>query len=893
MVTTPDFGGLPCVQVLKLHYCSSLEDIHPSLGHHASLVYLSVHHCHKLKMIPTVTGMKKLKTLEILDCDALHEFPEIHAIIDRHWSIFTADTIAEFSPGSSSWTSSYSLPAVYSQWWNHDVFLSLIGEYDSKAFVDHLYSTFIQQGIHVYKPDKTPSPGDSIGMSFKNAIEESQIVIIIFTTNYAGSSRCLDELTYIMRCIDMRGLNVMPIFYDVSSSDVQKQSGAFGKEFDKQELENMAKVESWRKALNGVCKHSGWSLKHIANRNESRYIKDIVATVSHRLFFLNSKVRKDFIGIGPRLESLTSELAIGPDDVRMVVVGGIGGSGKTTIASCVYMEISRQFEGCCFVENVRDESSKYGIKKLQQKLLSTILKKEVDVRSDEEGKHMIQSMLCHRKVLIVLDDVNDPRQLELLAGSHEWFGEGSRIIITSREGNVLLSKVDAIYDVSLLSNDEAIKLFRRHAYPEYNLVDEGKWRPSSSFVEAYDTLSQDVISFAYGLPLTLKVLGSFLYEKGKDEWEGTLAKLRDVSNPRIIDKLKISYDGLQPDEKELFLDIACFFKGAFVDSLRTLLNAFHFHPFKRVNVLVKRGLISITNGMFDMHDLIEEMAHHIVREGHPTHPQKHSRVWQWIDVANICATDTKEEFNKIQALYAPNYDAPSNLLKVVANMKHLQLLSVRQHVKEVVEEPLFLSNELRWISWENYPASSFPTSFQPELLFSLILRNGLQRVLWKSFKHLPRLKVLDLHGSKNLDTTPDFGGLPNLERLVLSGCSSLKEIDRSTGYHERLVYLNLDSCEKLETFPPVLWMPKLETLILSKCSSLLKFPEIKRTMNGLKYLYMDYSGIDVLPSTVGRYCINLVFINLIGCDKLERIEGNFQLFKQRCVILVNAHNMKN
>lgn len=41
------------------------------------------------------------------------------------------------------------------------------------------------------------------------------------------------------------------------------------------------------------------------------------------------------------------------------------------------------------------------------------------------------------------------KQLEALAGSHDWFGPGSRIIVTSRDGHLLNKHgVDAIYEVN-------------------------------------------------------------------------------------------------------------------------------------------------------------------------------------------------------------------------------------------------------------------------------------------------------------------------------------------------------------------------------------------------------------------------------------------------------------
>ena len=43
---------------------------------------------------------------------------------------------------------------------------------------------------------------------------------------------------------------------------------------------------------------------------------------------------------------------------------------------------------------------------------------------------MIKDRLCFKKVLLMLDDVDDLNELEALAGDHNWFGSGSRIIIS-------------------------------------------------------------------------------------------------------------------------------------------------------------------------------------------------------------------------------------------------------------------------------------------------------------------------------------------------------------------------------------------------------------------------------------------------------------------------------
>ncbi|XP_076944403.1 TMV resistance protein N-like [Bidens hawaiensis] len=180
----------------------------------------------------------------------------------------------------------------------------------------------------------------------------------------------------------------------------------------------------------------------------------------------------------------------------------------------------------------------------------------------------MRMMLWNKKVLIVLDDIIDFDQMEALVGSCGSFGKGSRIIVASRDSQFPSNKVDMFYNVTLLSHEEAVQLFERHAYGGHKLVDKSTWRPSGSLVEAYHT--QDAISYSNRLPLALKVLGSFLYKK-EMIYGSVLVQLKYTPKLGIMDKLKISYDGLQNSEKELLLDIACFFLGKLVDSPMMLL----------------------------------------------------------------------------------------------------------------------------------------------------------------------------------------------------------------------------------------------------------------------------------------------------------------------------------
>ncbi|RVX07715.1 Disease resistance-like protein DSC1 [Vitis vinifera] len=131
---------------------------------------------------------------------------------------------------------------------------------------------------------------------------------------------------------------------------------------------------------------------------------------------------------------MTSRLGIGLDDVHMLGICGFGGIGKATIAKVIYNQISHQYE----VEEIQ--------------IISNV----------DRGANMIQNSLRFKRVLMVLDDVDDLGQLEYLVGDHDWFGRGSRIIITTRDKHLLNAhRVNDLYVVEGLKDKEALELFSR------------------------------------------------------------------------------------------------------------------------------------------------------------------------------------------------------------------------------------------------------------------------------------------------------------------------------------------------------------------------------------------------------------------------------------------------
>ena len=185
-------------------------------------------------------------------------------------------------------------------------------------------------------------------------------------------------------------------------------------------------------------------------------------------------------------------------------------------------------------------------------------------------------------------------QLKLLVGSPKQFGLGSRIVITTRDQHLLGEYgVDVSYKVEQLYYKEAIKLFSRHAFKQ-NVPKED-----------YVNLSNCMVDYAQGLPLALKVLGSSLHGMAIDEWKSALDKLKKNANKKINDVLRISFDGLDHFEKEVFLDIACFFKRECKDIVTRILDGCNLFATCGIRVLCDRCLVTISDNFIQMHDLIQ------------------------------------------------------------------------------------------------------------------------------------------------------------------------------------------------------------------------------------------------------------------------------------------------
>ncbi|XP_031478378.1 disease resistance protein RUN1-like isoform X2 [Nymphaea colorata] len=545
------------------------------------------------------------------------------------------------------------------------------------------------------------------------------------------------------------------------------------------------------------------------------------------------------VGISERVEEITQLLAIEDSDhVRMVCMYGMDGIGKTTLAKAVFNHVSRNFEACSFLEKVKRKD----LCGCQVQLLKEIVNCQEDVKLVTKGKILLSERLPCKKALIILDDVNHEDQVDALAGDPEWFGSGSRIIVTTTKQDMrTYHKFKSglyVYLVEKLSEKHSLELLSYHAF-ETHQCEPG-----------YEGLLKEVLRYACNMPLALQLLGGLLrLRRDKSEWRTSVGKWR-ISIPGDIKQiLELSCKELQGSGHEgVFVDIACFYVGMHSEIACYIWE----NSIDAIRALSNRCLIKINDeNRLEMHDLIRDMGRAIVQDD--------SRLWGHNEVVSIL--NDKE-------------------------MKHVEGVNVRNDIAQpssisFCSKLSRLAHNLRWMEWHGSPLKSL-SSLKLQNMVVLDLSHSKITRLWGRFplwkwswqenQVFTQLKVLNLSGCDKLSSTEGLSMFPNMKLLILEGCSKLEEIHPSIAGLKKLVLLNMKDCSNLVKFPDCFFgLNSLETINLSNCSHLKNLPESICKLPALtKLLLAGCSMLNYLPDSLG--CLGkLEILSADQCKALHKL----------------------
>ncbi|XP_050254832.1 disease resistance protein RUN1-like [Quercus robur] len=309
----------------------------------------------------------------------------------------------------------------------------------------------------------------------------------------------------------------------------------------------------------------------------------------------------------------------------------------------------------------------------------------MNVKDVDNGILMIKNRLHHKKILLVLDDVNELGQLNKLVAEHNWFGPGSRVIIKTEDVHLLMTrKVDGIYEIEGLSYDE--------------------------------------------------VLGSFLYNRSTYEWKSELDRLKEFPEGEILNVLQISFDGLKETEKEFFLNYIN------QETIIAILDHLELYPKIGLRVLIYKSLIKLQNDKLWMHDLFQEMGRDIVRKDCPKDPGKRSRLWLYKDIDSVLTKNTGTETIQGIVLKLPKPKEAHWDPKSFSKMHRLKFLIIGNF--QLSHDPKHLPNDLVFLDWSGYPSKSLPASFQPNEFIELHMYCSNIEQLWKGTKVIDNILQL-------------------------------------------------------------------------------------------------------------------------------------------------------
>ncbi|XP_030469605.1 disease resistance protein RUN1-like [Syzygium oleosum] len=758
---------------------------------------------------------------------------------------------------------------------SYDVFLSFRG-CDSLGFADSLCQHLKADGIRVFIYDGTPSTSKELQLS----VYSSKIYIPIFSVNYADCPRCLDALTLMVEHTSRSGgkKEILPVFYDVKTSLPYRDA------LNSHRLWVAAeKVETWQKALVEASKVKGW--ERSSYESEGALISSIAGNILHKLMMKHNYMFEDLsTGDNPKISSRISELQdsqkseimrlleLEVSDVRIVGIHGRDGIGKTALAKIVYDQISLRFDSCSFLVEIEETTQQPGgVQYLQTKLIFDILKREHEIASAFKGVRFLKEIFRSMKVLIVLDDVEKGSLLEEFVGAKlDWFGSGSRIIVTSRESRVLKGFVARgmahTYNVNPMDDNRAFDLFWQHAMG------------MSYKLHPYVEIANKIVKAAEGLPLLVKVFGSFLHGKGTKEW----IKFKDLVQQFQEDYqkiLSIVYEALDQKQKQMYLDIA-----SFLPDVDCRIASYIWHDYDRphdeIEVLHRTSLIEMEENKIGMHSMLRCLARKIIYESFHD-PGTRDRFY-----IPAIAHDTKKRkrgTDHLNTIMAGFEILPST------TFLSLGCANIGERFADVLLN-------VRWLHWQGCPRDFGAITIHLGNLVILDLSWSKVTESWGGWKgiKMDRLKVLNLTGCADLLVTPSFSCYPNLKILILERCSRLVHLDSSINDLKLLVTLNLKFCSELSMLPVEMdGMNALEELLIdgtsvrelpasigklvqlqilsaTNCFSLVRLPSSVCELQALSVLALDNAKILELPESIGDLG-ELIRLSLRDCHGLGKL----------------------
>ncbi|GLJ16798.1 hypothetical protein SUGI_0289370 [Cryptomeria japonica] len=738
-----------------------------------------------------------------------------------------ANAFAEILPPSTSPSSSTPTKKV-----RYDVFINHRGPDTKKTLAASIYCALKLMGLEAFLDESELELGDSIPSEIQEAMTTSFLHIAIFSPRYAESPWCLAELSFMLKT----GKKIIPVFYNVDPSDIHwicKGKGSYAKAFSEHEAKARYPsqiLEDWKVALEKVSDAKGHTVKNEDDREILKIIANYVLKHSKKTTFV---VAKHPVGLDKTLQDFERTVLESSENVKIVGITGMGGCGKTTLAKEYYNKMIRSFYRSSFVYDVQDAPTKNLYVKQKKMFQDLGGSKDISFDNVEEGKAILAEYLKFVQVFIILDNVDHQDQLDSLLPIKNSLTQGSVIVITSQNPGMLISwgiPCNSIYKMKDLNPEHAMELFCWHAFQQPSPIDE------------FEYLAKKFLSVCKGLPLSIKVLGALVHGKSREYWNGQLEKFSGSLHEDIKNILMVSFDALDEEEKEIFLDISCFFVGTTEYSAITVWEESGWSGAGSLGTLTDRCLIEVDEqNCLRMHDLLRDLGKDISKTRSPY------RLWLPQQIAHI--ENQGEGSVLIRGIKAQTDEFYEDFVELfresgrgIKRRRGFKILDVEKNY--FTEELGTLSETLAWLRWAKFPHRALPSwiSLKKLRVLELLEASKLEEP-WSETADPPvQLRVLNIiHAGNFLRFPRSIGFLQHLKEISFdSEGAPIEGLPEEFCRLQSLERLKLIGCDKMKSLPSKFGdLTNLRILELRECSGLIFPSETLALLTSLYFLYID------------------------------------------------------
>ncbi|XP_074333943.1 putative disease resistance RPP13-like protein 3 [Apium graveolens] len=369
----------------------------------------------------------------------------------------------------------------------------------------------------------------------------------------------------------------------------------------------------------------------IKNRRNDYRIDNILATPNKqqkertllRITAINNQV--EVVGFEDDFKTLKAELNSEDLSLKVISIHGMGGLGKTSLATKLYNSSElRNFDTRAKV----CVSNEYNIKDVLKRIVTSFMGAEYEQKlSTMDEYHLLQHLpellQSQGRYLVLIDDIWDIKVWDQIKTAFPNQKNGSRIIITTRNKTVAETVDDKcfVHQLRFLTEDESWELFCKRAKPT---------------TQNMEKLGKEMVGKCRGLPLAIVVLSSLLlhnmsYEYWSKVKEHIWRHLKDGGSFQIEEILSLSFNDLSPQIKDCFLYLARYPEDHVIDldKLKRLWIAEEFISEAEegegvimedlaedcLNELINRNLLQVNdlrwNGQVQgcrVHDLVRDLA---------------------------------------------------------------------------------------------------------------------------------------------------------------------------------------------------------------------------------------------------------------------------------------------